>query len=244
MLQDALRLLAPADEAAAGAPRTSRGACCGTCRRPPGCASTATSSDHISGGDAGVYDLLLNPRDRAFTVPQLAALLAERRAGGHRLDGAAALRPAAAAARPAAARPRRSAGSDRRAPRWPRRWPATCASTSLYCRRTSEPVRARRSARPGRGAGRRARCPGRSWPASSSPDGGADPAVRRAARAGARCRRWRRPSFAWSTAPRTVGAIAATLEARGTTPAAFARAWSETFHALEHANRLLLAPPP
>jgi SAM-dependent methyltransferase len=31
--------------------------------------------DHINGGDAGLYDLLLNPRDQAFTVPELDALL-------------------------------------------------------------------------------------------------------------------------------------------------------------------------
>lgn len=31
--------------------------------------------DHINGGDAGLYDLLLNPRDQAFTVPQLSTLL-------------------------------------------------------------------------------------------------------------------------------------------------------------------------
>ena len=33
--------------------------------------------DHIKGGDAGLYDLLLNPRDRSFTVPALHALLAD-----------------------------------------------------------------------------------------------------------------------------------------------------------------------
>ena len=32
--------------------------------------------DHVNGGDAGLYDLLLNPRDRAFTVRDLHALLA------------------------------------------------------------------------------------------------------------------------------------------------------------------------
>ena len=32
--------------------------------------------DHVNGGDAGLYDLLLNPRDRAFTVRELHALLA------------------------------------------------------------------------------------------------------------------------------------------------------------------------
>lgn len=33
--------------------------------------------DHINGGDSGLYDLLLNPRDRAYTVTELAALLRE-----------------------------------------------------------------------------------------------------------------------------------------------------------------------
>jgi hypothetical protein len=33
--------------------------------------------DHVNGGDAGLYDLLLNPRDRAFTVPELATLLGD-----------------------------------------------------------------------------------------------------------------------------------------------------------------------
>jgi hypothetical protein len=32
-------------------------------------------SDHLEGGDAGLYDLLLNPRDRAFAIPALFALL-------------------------------------------------------------------------------------------------------------------------------------------------------------------------
>ena len=32
-------------------------------------------TDHVKGGDAGIYDLLLNPRDVAFTIPALAALI-------------------------------------------------------------------------------------------------------------------------------------------------------------------------
>jgi SAM-dependent methyltransferase len=75
MLQDALRLLAPPDEDPPsrvdvakrlwkGVPDTA------WLRRNP------WIEDHIKGGDAGLYDLLLNPRDRAFTVPQLAALVA------------------------------------------------------------------------------------------------------------------------------------------------------------------------
>ncbi|MCR9070617.1 MAG: class I SAM-dependent methyltransferase [Alphaproteobacteria bacterium] len=32
--------------------------------------------DHLTGGDAGLYDLLLHPRDRAYRVPELAAFVA------------------------------------------------------------------------------------------------------------------------------------------------------------------------
>ena len=74
MLQDALRTLAPASEAPAArveiakrlwkhAPDTA------WLRRNP------WITDHTEGGDAGLYDLLLNPRDVAFTVPELARLI-------------------------------------------------------------------------------------------------------------------------------------------------------------------------
>ena len=74
MLQDALRLLTPPEEAPATrleigkrlwkqAPETA------WLRRNP------WITDHTEGGDAGLYDLLLNPRDVAYTVPQLAALI-------------------------------------------------------------------------------------------------------------------------------------------------------------------------
>jgi SAM-dependent methyltransferase len=81
MLQDALRLIAPAAE-----PPTAR---VDTARRlwkqVPETAWLKRNpwlTDHISGGDAGLYDLLLNPRDVAFTVPALDALL---RAAGLRI---------------------------------------------------------------------------------------------------------------------------------------------------------------
>ncbi|WP_137127075.1 bifunctional 2-polyprenyl-6-hydroxyphenol methylase/3-demethylubiquinol 3-O-methyltransferase UbiG [Roseomonas sp. HF4] len=74
MVQDALRLLAPATEAPAARveiakrlwrqlPETN------WLRRNP------WITDHVKGGDAGLYDLLLNPRDVAFDIPALAALL-------------------------------------------------------------------------------------------------------------------------------------------------------------------------
>lgn len=74
MVQDALRLLAPADE-----PTTARlDIVRRVLRHLPDTAWFRVNQnvrDHVIGGDAGLFDLLLNPRDCAFTVPQLAALL-------------------------------------------------------------------------------------------------------------------------------------------------------------------------
>ena len=75
MLQDALRLLAPAEEAPAARVETGRR----LWKQLPETAWLRKNpwiDDHLRGGDAGFYDLLLNPRDVAFTVPQLAALVA------------------------------------------------------------------------------------------------------------------------------------------------------------------------
>ena len=75
MLQDALRLLAPADEAPAARLDVAKR----VMRHLPETAWLRRNGfldDHINGGDAGLYDLLLNPRDRAFTVRELHALLA------------------------------------------------------------------------------------------------------------------------------------------------------------------------
>ena len=74
MLQDALRLLAPGTEAPAARLDTARR----VMRHLPESAwlhRNGLFGDHVSGGDAGLYDLLLNPRDRAYDVPALLALL-------------------------------------------------------------------------------------------------------------------------------------------------------------------------
>jgi SAM-dependent methyltransferase len=74
MLQDALRLLAPPEETPPARVDVAR-------RLWKSLPETAWLKknpwidDHVRGGDAGLYDLLLNPRDVAFTVPQLAALV-------------------------------------------------------------------------------------------------------------------------------------------------------------------------
>lgn len=76
MLQDALRLLAPPEEP----PPARLDAARRLWRQAPETAWLRRNpwlTDHTEGGDAGLYDLLLNPRDAAFTVPALHALLAE-----------------------------------------------------------------------------------------------------------------------------------------------------------------------
>ncbi len=73
-LQDALRLLAPEAQPPAARLDTARR----VMRHLPDSAwlrRNTLFADHLTGGDAGLYDLLLNPRDRAFSVPALHALL-------------------------------------------------------------------------------------------------------------------------------------------------------------------------
>ncbi len=73
-LQEALRLLAPEHEAPAARLDIARR----MMKHLPETAWLRRNGyfgDHIDGGDAGLYDLLLNPRDRAYTVPDLVALL-------------------------------------------------------------------------------------------------------------------------------------------------------------------------
>lgn len=75
MIQDALRLLAPPDRQPAERLDVARR----VMKQLPDTAWLRTNrnfDDHVNGGDAGLYDLLLNPRDRAFLVSDLHALLA------------------------------------------------------------------------------------------------------------------------------------------------------------------------
>jgi SAM-dependent methyltransferase len=74
MVQDALRLLAPENDGASARLDVARR----TLRHLPESnwlRANRNFSDHVDGGDAGLFDLLLNPRDRAFSVPALHALL-------------------------------------------------------------------------------------------------------------------------------------------------------------------------
>ena len=74
MAQDALRLLAPSDETPAARVEVAKR----LWRQMPETAWLRRNpwiTDHEKGGDAGLYDLLLNPRDVAFTVPAFNALI-------------------------------------------------------------------------------------------------------------------------------------------------------------------------
>lgn len=74
MMQDVMRRLAPPEEA----PRDRLDIARRVMKHLPETQWLGHNryfGDHINGGDAGLYDLLLNPRDRCFTVPELAALL-------------------------------------------------------------------------------------------------------------------------------------------------------------------------
>ena len=75
MIQEGLRLLAPAHEEPAARLDVARR----VMKHLPETAWLRTNrsvTDHLNGGDAGLYDLLLNPRDQAYTVPRLHDLLA------------------------------------------------------------------------------------------------------------------------------------------------------------------------
>jgi SAM-dependent methyltransferase len=75
MIQDGLRMLAPADQDPARRLDVARR----LMKHLPETAwlrANRSVTDHLNGGDAGLYDLLLNPRDRAYSVTALHDLLA------------------------------------------------------------------------------------------------------------------------------------------------------------------------
>jgi SAM-dependent methyltransferase len=196
--------------------------------------------DHINGGDAGLYDLLLNPRDRAYTVPAFSALL--RDAGLRvtcwvepcRYDPAPLLPdPRLRARMETMDKTERAALAEALA--------GNMAVHIVYCVRDSDPVQ-----RP-------------------DPDADAAVPVCREVNGEALARGIRPdgtlpvtfdglrtlvplPPLASAILPlvdgqRSVGQIGALLAARGTKPDAFRKAWHQTFVALERINRLLLAAP-
>ncbi len=239
MLQDALRLLAPSDEP----PAARLDAAKRVMRHLPETAWLRRNGfldDHINGGDAGLFDLLLNPRDRAFTVPDLHALLANEG-----LAVACWVEPARYDPMPMLPDPRLRARVEALDPvhraALAEALAGNVSAHIVYCVRQEE---RRESAdctadavvpvtREGRGE---------ELASAVRPDGTITFMIDGL----------RLPVALPPLAPailrlvdgeRDLGDICAALVARGTGIDAFRRAWRSTFQALEHINRLLLAAP-
>jgi hypothetical protein len=239
MIQDGLRLLAPPDQDPAGRLDIARR----VMKHLPETAwlrSNRSVTDHVGGGDAGLYDLLLNPRDRAYTVPALHELLAGVGLAitcwvePIRYDPIALLPDPRLRARIAALSPLQQAALAEAVA-------GNIAAHIVYCTRSSEPPR-------------------RADPFHSD----AVPIFREVTGEdlaksiqandtmffGLDGLRVPVPVPPMAAAilrqidgKRSVAEIAAQLAARGTSAEAFGRSWQSLFPALEAANRLLLAAP-
>ena len=239
MIQDALRLLAPPEQPPAARLDAARR----VMRHLPETAwlrHNRNFDDHINGGDAGLYDLLLNPRDRSFTVPELTALLAD--AGLRPTCWVEPLRYDPAPLLPDPKLRDRVAGLDAtHQAALAEALAGNMAVHIVYCVRAENPlVRANPSA-PGAVPVCR-EVTGESLAKAIRPDGtmivsldGLQLPVALPPLAAAILR--------LVDGHRPVAEIAARLAATGTTAEAFDRAWRGTFMALERINRLLLAAP-
>ena len=239
-LQDALRLIAPEDEPPASRLDMARR----VMRHLPETAWLRRNTyfgDHLEGGDAGLYDLLLNPRDRAYAVPDLHALLAG--AGLRvtcwmeplRYDPAAYLPDPKLRARLAQLSPvERAAAAE-----------GLCGNMSthvVYCVREAEaPARPDPMRLESVPVARE--MPAEELARAIRPDGtlvmvfdGIRVPVPLPPQTAAILR--------LVDGSRSVGEIGAAMAARGTSPGAFASAWRATYDALVGVNRLLLVPPP
>ena len=196
-------------------------------------------ADHLTGGDAGLYDLLLNPRDRAYDVPALHALLAD--AGLHitcwiepmRYDPAIYLPDAKLRARVAALDPvARGALAE-----------ALCGNMSthaIYAVRAADALPEPEGTDPAAVPIMR-ETPGEELARHIRPDAtlpflfdGLRVPVALPALAG--------PILKLIDGVRSVAQIGAELSGR-VSPESFARAWRETYRPLNALNRILLAPP-
>jgi SAM-dependent methyltransferase len=239
MLQDALRLLAPADQPPATRLDTAKR----VMRHLPETAwlrMNRSFDDHLNGGDAGLYDLLLNPRDRAFTVPELHALLS---AAGLRIT--CWVEPIRYDPAPLLPDPRLRARLDGLDPLQRAALAEALAGNmavhTVYCvRAETAPLRADPWAPEAVPVCRELR--GEDLARGIQPDGtivvhldGLRVPVPLPALAA--------PILRLIDGRRSVGEIEATLAGRGLAPDAIRRSWRDTFTALERINRLLLAAP-
>jgi SAM-dependent methyltransferase len=239
MLQDALRLLAPPEQTPAerldAAKRVMRHLPASSWLR-----FNRAFDDHVNGGDAGLYDLLLNPRDRAFTVPELHDLLA---AAGLRVvcwveplryDPAALLPDPRLRARLEGLDPvQRATVAEGLA--------GNMAVHTVYCVRAEDQLVRADPCAPGAVPLCRDMS-GEDLARGIGPDGTLG-VVFDGLRVPVPLPALTAPILRLVDGRRTVADIAAALQARGIGADAFMRAWRQVFPALEAINRLLLAAP-
>jgi len=239
MMQDALRRLAPPDEP----PQQRLDVARRVMKHLPETQwlrQNRNFDDHINGGDAGLYDLLLNPRDRAFTVSEFSGLL--REAG---LRVTCWVEPIRYDPVPLLPDPKLRGRLDMMNPTeraaLAEALVGNMAVHIVYCVRADGPVHrpdpADATAVPvcreidGETLARGIRPDGK---LSVTYDGLRIPVAL--------------PPAASAILPlidghRSVGEIGAILAGRGVKPDAFGKAWRQTFSALERINRVLLAAP-
>lgn len=239
MLQDALGELAPYEEA----PATRLDMARRVMRHLPATAwlrQNGNFGDHLSGGDAGLYDLLLNPRDRAYTVGAFLDLL-----DGAGLEASSLMEPARYDPALFLPDPRIRA----RIAQLPARQQATIAESLTGNMATHVAYVVRKGARI-------------TPPDASSFD--AVPVMREipGIELAKQMRADHTLPFAFGTlvvpiplppqargllplidGERTVGDLAAVLATRGVPENKFRTVWQETFQTLERLNRVLLLPP-
>ena len=239
MLQEGLRLLAPAHEAPAVRLDVARR----VMKHLPETAwlrANRSVTDHMQGGDSGLYDLLLNPRDQAYTVPALHDLLA-----GAGLAIACWVEPIRYDPVPLLPDPKLRARAATLSPlaraTLAEALAGNIAAHIVYCTRAEDLPRRADPFHPDAVPVCRAitgEALAKSIQANNTISVGLDALrvpVAVPAMAGAILR--------LIDGRRSVGEIGALLASRGTPEQAFDRAWRALFPALEGINRLLLAAP-
>jgi SAM-dependent methyltransferase len=239
MLQDALRTLAPQSEPPAARLDVARR----VMRNLPESAWLRFNhnfADHITGGDAGLYDLLLNPRDRAFDVPGFAALLADAGLAiaclvePMRYDPASYLSDPKVRARAAALGPvARAALAEALA--------GNISTHIAYVRRGGDPAPSPDAMAPDAVPVAR-ETPAAELAANIRPDG-TIPFLFSGLRVPVPVPKLATAILNRIDGRRSVAEIEADLAKFGTDAAAFRRAWAETWARLSHVNRILLATP-
>jgi SAM-dependent methyltransferase len=239
MVQEALALLAPADQPPAARLDVARR----VMRHLPESnwlRFNRNFADHITGGDAGLYDLLLNPRDRAFTVTAFADLL-----GGAGMAVSAFMEPMRYDPATWLPEPKlRGRAGTLDATGQAALAEALTANMSVhiaYCRRAAEPVAMADPLADGAVPVMR-EVPGAELAKSILPDGSL-PFLFDGLRAVLRLPIESTAILHAIDGERSVGDLCALFTGRGMAEAKFRRAWAETFAALQAVNRVLLAPP-